>query len=282
MGRKRKVPSLPSWFDLARYAEAESMDAGDWLLNLTFRRWLNEKSEPEDEALLREFGPVLRRADERQEWELFGPWRQARDRIPGDVWTALRTGRVKRGIEPLSVFGMYAFEQKLPSEVRAFGSEFVPGRGSTRDAPPAFNGRLDHAFEKQMLGRFVRVDLSLPDDVLIADLQAFVTSERVALAKLGGPQPYREAAGLKGKPQGVRILFNVGLLPFLDLDRWQRSEGLELGFAGVRGLFTDDRSRDKELRHRVSLAQSQMKLHAWFARLERSAKAVPKKRASPG
>lgn len=282
MGRKRKAASLPAWFDLDRYADAEDMDAGDWLLNLTFRRWLADEGEPQDEALLREFGPVLRRSDQRQEWEIFGPWQQGTWRMSSDVLEARKAGRVRSGIGPLTVPELYLFEGMLPGEVRAFGARFKPGRFTTRDAPPAFDGRLDHAFEMQMLGRFVRVDLSLPDDVLIADVQAFLTSEREALARLGGPQPYREAAGLKAHAHDLRSLSNVGLLPFLDLDRWQRSQGLELDFSGVRGLMTADRSRDKELRQRVAMARDQMKLRAWFARLERSAKAVPRRRAKRG
>ena len=276
---KRRGIRPPPWFDLAAYAEAETMDAGDWLLNLTFRRWLGVDGEPEVEESLRSLGPILHRADPRQESELFGPF-QDRWRMPGDIWEAFRTGRVKSGVDPLSVVGFYAFEQRLPSEIRAFGAEFKPGDYIGK-APLAFAGRLDHAFEKQMLGRFVRIDLSLPDDVLIADMQSFLSTERRALSKLGGPQPYREAAGLKAHAHSLRSLFNVGLLPYLDLNRWQKAEGLNLTFEGVRGLMTADRSRDKELKHRVSLAHSQMKLHAWFARLDRSAKAVPRRRSKP-
>ena len=51
----------------------------------------------------------------------------------------------------------------------------------------------------QMVNRFVRVDLSLPDDVLRADFDEFLAAERRSLAQIGGEQPYREAARLKLK-----------------------------------------------------------------------------------
>ena len=121
-----------------------------------------------------------------------------------------------------------------------------------------------------MVSRFVRINLSLPDDVLRADLDAFLASERQSLAKMGGEQPYREAAGLKLKAHELRTLSKVGLLQFLDLDRWQRAQGLDLSLYAVREMAdVVDRSRESELRHRVRLTLNQFQLHAWFARLDR-------------
>lgn len=120
-----------------------------------------------------------------------------------------------------------------------------------------------------MVNRFVRIDLSLPDDVLQADLKEFVASERRRLAEVGGEQPYRHAARLKLKSHDLRTLANVGLLQFLDLERWQRLENMKLSFYAVREMAGTDRSREEELRRRVSLVLHQFQLHAWFARLEK-------------
>ena len=63
----------------------------------------------------------------------------------------------------------------------------------------------------------------------------------------------------------------VGLLQFLDLDRWQRVQGRNLSLYAVREMAgVVDRAWESELRHRVKLTLNQFQLHAWFARLDRS------------
>lgn len=192
-----------------------------------------------------------------------------RPQLPGDIWNALRFGKVSPGIDPLSVGALYAFEKMLPDDVRARGVRLQNGDRSAT-GPRAFAGRLDHAFSPQMVSRFVRINLSLPDDVLRADLDAFLASERHTLAQIGGVQPYRDGAGLKLNAHELRTLSKVGLLQFLDLDRWQRAQGLSLSLYAVREMAgVVDRSREDELHHRVQLTLNQFQLHAWFARLER-------------
>lgn len=207
------------------------------------------------------------------EWEdAFNAFDEAcgRPSLPSDVWGALRTGRVGSGVEPLSLSALYVFEKMLPADVRADGARMQRGKPAARPSR-AFSGRLDDAFSSQMVSRFVRIDLSLPDDVLRADLDEFLASERKRLAAMGGEQPYREAARLKLKAHELRTLAKVGLLQFLDLARWQCAHGLRLSFYAVREMAgIVDRSRENELRRRVDLTLQQLQLHAWFARLERS------------
>lgn len=288
---KKRTPAPPEWYLPEAYRSAEELDAGDWLLNLTLRCWLHGGAQPQTEDALRHAGPVLRREDDPQikrmhladlhrwvysfgssEWEdQFEAFNEARQRpsLPSDVWNALGTGKVRGGIEPLSVSGLYLFEKMLPEDIRARGVRLQSGDHSAT-GPRAFGGRLDHAFPSQMVNRFVRINLSLPDDVLRADLDEFLATERRSLAKLGGAQPYREAAHLKLKAHELRTLAKVGLLQFLDLDRWQRAQGRNLSPYAVREMAgVVDRSRESELRHRVKLTLNQFQLHAWFARLDR-------------
>ena len=290
VGRKR-TPFPPEWYARDAYLPGEQLDEGDWLLNLTVRRWLHSDGQPQTETALRAVGPVLRRADSQQinrmhmadahrwaysfksiDWnDPFQALDEAceRPQLPPDVRDALRFGKVRSGIDPLSVGALYAFEKMLPEDVRARGVRLQAGDHSAT-GPTAFAGRLDHAFSPQMVSRFVRIDLSLPDDVLRADLDAFLASERKSLAQIGGEQPYRKAAGLKLKVHELRTLSKVGLLQFLDLDRWQRAQGLSLTPYAVREMAdVVDRSRENELRHRVQLTLNQFQLHAWFARLDR-------------
>jgi hypothetical protein len=192
-----------------------------------------------------------------------------RPSLPSDVWNALRTGRVRSGVEPVSVGAFYLLEKMLPDDIRAEGARLQPGEPATRSSP-AFSGKLDDAFASQMVSRLTRIDLSMPDDVLRADLNEFLAFERQRLAAIGGEQPYREAARLKLKAHELRTLANVGLLQFLDLDRWQSVNGQRLSFYAVREMAgIVDRSRENELRRRVDLTLQQLQLHAWFARLDR-------------
>ena len=245
MAGKKRTPAPPEWYVPEAYRSVEDLDAGDWLLNLTFRCWLHRGAPPQTEDALRRAGPVLRRGDDPQikrmhladvhrwvysfgssEWDdPFGAFDEAcqRPSLPSDVWNALRTGKVRSGVEPLSVSALYVFEKMLPEDIRARGVRLQDGDHSAT-GPQAFGGRLDHAFPSQMVNRFVRIDLSLPDDVLRADLNEFLATERRSLSEIGGEQPYREAARLKLKAHELRTLAKVGLLQFLDLDRLQRQQ----------------------------------------------------------
>jgi hypothetical protein len=296
MAGKKRTPPAPQWFNSNAYAGAESLDRGDWLLNLVLRRWLGDSPNPQTERALREVGPLIRRSDGTQilrmhradchrwlasfsssEWD--APDEAVRDAtsrpsLPSDVRAALRTGCVPSGIKPLRVDEMYLFERRLPPNVRKAGMTFTQGDMLSLH-PPAFGGTLDDAFgpgpQHQMTSRFLRIDLTLPDDVLHADLQHYLATERRRLRELGGVQPYREAARLKLKRHELKTLATIGLLPFLDLDRWQKAEGLLLSANAVREMAGIDKARERELRGRVALVTKQMNLHAWFARLDRSA-----------
>lgn len=291
MAGKKRTPAPPEWYAPEAYRSAEDLDAGDWLLNLTLRCWLHGSPQEQTERALRHVGPVLRRGDTSQvkrmhladlhrwvysfDWsesdDPFGAFDEAcrRPSLPTDVWNALQTGKVRSGVEPLSVSALYVFEKMLPEDIRERGARLQRGDRSAT-SPPTFSGRLDDAFPSQMVNRFVRIDLSLPDDVLRADLDEFLAAERRRLAQIGGEQPYREAASLKLKAHELRTLAKVGLLQFLDLDRWQRAQGRDLSLYAVREMAgIVDRSRESELRHRVKLTLTQLQLHVWFARLDR-------------
>lgn len=291
MAGKKLTPAPPEWYAPDAYRPAEDLDAGDWLLNLTLRSWLHIDAQPQTEEALRRVGPVLRRGDKLQvkrmhltdvhrwvhsfassEWaDPFGALEEAcqRPSLPCDVWDALRTGKIRSSIEPLSVSALYIFEKMLPEEIRARGVRLQDGDHSAT-GPRAFGGRLDHAFSLQLVNRFVRIDLSLPDDVIRADLEKFLAVERRSLAEIGGQQPYREAARLELKAHDLGTLAKLGLLQFLDLDRWQRAQGLHLSPYAIREMAgIVDRSREPELQRRVKLTLDQLQLHAWFARIER-------------
>lgn len=296
MAGKKRLPTAPPWFNAAKYIGSSDLDPGDWLLNLQIRSWLRRTPNAQTEAALREIGPLFRRKDTKQikamhlsdvhSWvstfstadgdEPFSAMldNQSREHLPPGVHQALREGNVREGVAPVSLQEWYFHEQRLPEKVRQAGAKFRPG-GYLTNYPPEFGGTFDDAFglepSKQMTGRFVRVDFTLPDDVLNADFQAYLSKERNRLKQVGGEQPYREAAKLKLKAHALRTLSNLNLLEYLDLDRWQKGEGLGLSRNAVRELAGIDRGRATELDLRVKLVLNSMQLEAWFARLSRSA-----------
>lgn len=305
MAKTKRAPAAPQWFRGDGYDAAATLDAGDWLLNLTLRRWLRDERNPATEDALRSAGPVLKRGDPAQvkamhladvhrwisvfkgdEWDgdPYTPKAEADQRpsLPPDVWEALQHGRVRDGITPLRVAELYGFERMLPAEIRAAGARCESG-DYLGQYPPAFSGTLDDAFgeapKKQMVsGRFITVDLRLPDDVLIADFANYLKRERHRLAAMGGRQPHREAARIKAKPASrlCATLASLRLLPYLDLVRWasrepKKSAGALLTDAGLMALAGVDSSRREELHRYARIAERQMELHALFARLDRSA-----------
>lgn len=307
MAGKKRTPAAPDWFSADDYDAAATLDAGDWLLNLTLRCWLRNEPNPATEKALREVGPVLKRGDAAQiramhladvhrwvaifnasEWgNPFAAFDDAcrRPQLPPDVRHALLHGRTRDGIAPLGCVEMYTLERMLPDEIRAAGAKFKPTDNLARH-PRAFGGNLDDAFgdgpAKQMSGRFVRVDLAMPDDVLLADLQRYLKHERQRLAAMGDPQreySYREAARLKAKPAPRTLATFAGLhlLAYLDLSRWaagepKKSHGARLSEYDLMALAGVASARRAELRGYARLAGHQMQLHALFARLDRSAR----------
>lgn len=258
------------------------MDAGDWLLNLCLRRWLHSDPNKEIEWYLRE-RPIWRRGVPDHMTDLCTLLALFAEDAPRDVREAIETGAVRTGIDPLTVHALYSFEERLRDDLREAGRRLQTSRPlQMKDAPADFWGKLDDAFQPQMVHRFVRIDLSLPDDVLYADLQRFLIAERARLAALGGPQPYREAAALRVNAHALRTLANLRLLPYLDLDRWQRIERVGLTFNTLRELAECDKERADELKDYAARALSQMKLHAWFARLDRSVSLRPRARVKRG
>lgn len=270
---KRTAPTAPEWFRPDAYDAAANLDAGDWLLNLTLRCWLRAVPNPTTEDALRRVGPVLRRGDAAQmramhladvhrwidrfhadEWGGDPPFEEAcqRPQLPADVWHAMLHGRIRDGIIALRAADVHIVGRRLADE------------------------EIDA--RRTLVARVVRLDLALPDDVLHADLQRYLQRERHRLAKMGGEQPYREAARSKKRP-GPRLcetLAKLRLLLYLDLARWavrepKKSHGARMNEADLMALAGVEPGRRAELRTYARITARQMELHALFARLDRSA-----------
>jgi hypothetical protein len=54
MAGKKRTPAPPEWYVPEAYGSAEDLDAGDWLLNLTLRRWLHDGAQPQTSSAIRD------------------------------------------------------------------------------------------------------------------------------------------------------------------------------------------------------------------------------------
>jgi hypothetical protein len=245
------------------------MDAADWLLNLLFRRWLAYSCETWAEGMLQQ-APVMRRSNETQRCELQLRSIDDRQRMPPFVGGFLDLlsdpPTVPSGISPLTVEAFYFFERRLPANLRAFAVEAAERTHRAPDDPAAFFGRLDHAFSPQFLGRFVRVDLSQPDDLLIEDLRDYLKRERAELAKLPGPQPFRDsvARASKRKASPLKTMATIALLPYLDLNRWLKREGASMSQYALADAIGIEPKRLTETAQYAGMVFDDMALRAWL------------------
>ena len=270
---------LPVWFDLDRYACTHALDAGEWLMNLLFRCWVARTNDPFGLRVVQGVRPVLRRGDPEQIQTLAEVFFMREHKAPGGLLALLEGRPVRGGVQPLTILELYHFEGKLPADVRERGARYTQGDRTSAGCPDVFLGRLDHAFEPQMLGRFVRVDLSLPDGVLLHDLATFIRSEREDLAKKGGKQPYREAVRIADKKRPrLSTLATIGLLPFLDLQQWADSCQPPVTDYQLAGLIGTDPNRMGHVREYAERCHQEVVIRAW---LEPAARGVPAKSKRP-
>ena len=153
----------------------------------------------------------------------------------------LRAPRFRSGVEYLSAESLYFFEKRLPEQIRAFGARYEPGKtraedAPEEDAPEGFTGPVDHLFKPRYLSVFARVNLALPDEVLLQDMQDFLRRVRGEFRAIGGPQPYAQALReLRGRKSAkLKTFAKIKLLPLMDIEQWQRDENILDSPGGTR------------------------------------------------
>jgi hypothetical protein len=286
VGRPRAKRTQPEWFDLRRYEAAAQLDAAGWYLNLRLRIELAQ-AEPGAEwarlfhRYLRNARPVLtwpKRWDRNvvfdvMDWAQFG----------GELDTPDSLGRLLRGrplpssVEPLSTAALYHFERLLPEEVRAAGRRgSIPSEMGIKTPHGSTAGSLDEMFEPQFLGRFVRVDLSAPNDVLIEDFRHWIDSQRRRLAALPGPKPFQAALEAVGeryapKPRRLQKFAERAVLPLIDLRQWQTETGEKLPGDFVAELLGIKHDSLRDSQRDADLVSDPFALTGWLAPRVRAA-----------
>lgn len=274
MSRPRSEANVP-WFDVAHYAASYQMDAADWYLNLALRGAIartDADDAPNARALVRGAQPVIRRGDASRQLLL--------DKgTAGADFVDMLAGREPRaGIEYMSATELYFFERRLPQAIREFGEEYVHGKTPVSEAPAGFFDPVDRLFEPRFLNAFVRINLSLPDKTLIADLKAFLARERKALAAIDGTQPFAAALHKLGncKQANLDSFANYGVLPFLDVEQWRIDVGAKVPDAAFARLLGIEPDALPEARKKAELVLDDFVLRGWLLDAARAAVREPR------
>lgn len=267
MPRYKDNNPAPDWFDLKNYAAAREMDAADWYLNLSLRSYIHR----EQEIFWMKFvqtQPLLRRADGAP-IEFWGA-----ESDFGSNFMAILHGRTARsGVQALSGTEFYAFEKMLPQNVREFGAAFVPGKTRPDGAPKGFDGPLDHLFERRFASAFLRIDLTLPDDVLLEDMRNFLRAKRAELAAIEGVHPYRDALAsiTKRRDPKPTVWASRKLLAVIDIDQWRESTNSTFTDAEIQRLLCIGENDFRQARDEAAQLLVQFALDGWLLPLARKA-----------
>jgi len=223
------------------------MDAADWYLNLALRSAIASGHSQKQFLLsvVRGVTPLLLRNDlVTASW--LGSWiRSHRVLVARGFLQILEGKEPPRGVEYLRVPALYYFEKQLSPEIRAFGATYEHGKTPLHAAPAGFIGPLDHALTPRQLHVFARIDMALPNDVLLREMSDFLANVRREFGAIGGPQPYKEALVRLGKskrgkllkqddhrrneaedPDRLKaVLRQYPILQVIDLDEWYEDAG---------------------------------------------------------
>ena len=266
MARPRKRYEPPPWFDLRRYDGAYGMDAAGWYLNLLLRSHIAGSAGQAITTLLRR-SPLVRRSASNEILKFLG------EELPADVVEMLSGRKPESGIKSLRADEFYFFEQQLPEEIRKFGRDFVPGVTPSSKAPAGFVGPLDRLFERRRLSHFARIDLSLPDRVLLQDLAEFLSEKRRELAAVQVPQPYRAALReLRAKKRPpLKTWANLAVLPYLDVEHWRHESGASISREKMSELLGIGPDALRETAKYAYLLQHPFVLRGWLHLFARAA-----------
>lgn len=133
MARQKTTFTPPPWFDLAKYAHAEKMDAADWYINLLLRGHLSRNDDDGQLSdYLREVPLVRRGHDSAFMLQLM---LAKRSDVDQDVQRILSGYEPLSSVKSLRTDELYFFEKRLPEHIREIGRIYEPGK-CTRDAFP--------------------------------------------------------------------------------------------------------------------------------------------------
>ena len=157
MSRPRICFTVPAWFELKRYDSARNLDAADWFLNLEIRGEIQRSNSVNLTNRVRSTAPLIVRSTEDDEQRLI---LQTSSNSP-DFGAMLNSQIPPSGVRDMRVDELYFFERWLDEDLRAIGATYDPETPTS--ATRRFHESINDNLRKQLLGRFLRVDFTLPD-----------------------------------------------------------------------------------------------------------------------
>ena len=238
------------------------MDEADWYLNLAVRGEICRNSPALLISRVRSNQPLIFRAEE-DESDRFGLTIQYDNPTFGAI---LRGQTPVAGIREMTVMELYFFEQWLSPEVREFAKTYDPDVSTPDEAPTDFEKSLNDALKRQLLGRFCRIDLSLPDDVLQADLARFLTHERARLSALRPEAPYRKALAHVDKHNSLKLdkLADYKVLALMDVRHWAIEQGKSLTNSNMAALLDISDDQCRKASKLADTLSNQLTLNSWL------------------
>lgn len=236
----RHVSDFPTWYSLDKYKGAAGLDAAGWYEQLAVRRdtllmidlsrqqhWQTDgpsnigAQEMQVLALIRETPIVDLRSDTLLMAYLFGgAMYELKNRDPRDICYAL-------GVHLATVRNLYLTEGHIEKEKRDYARNFFsqifdkdddwrkPWKYKCVDWIDAPVDAITNSTVN------VRVNLSLPDKVLIDQFKLFLKGRRSHLQRLGTTIENRQKPDFAGWQR-------FGVLPYLDLQIWERESGMNI------------------------------------------------------
>ena len=250
--RIRRVSDLPKWYNLAKYAQANSLDAAGWYKQLTTRSDLairvdSLKQEPaffssfiDPEETKRALAYIRANpiSDATGDFPLKDP-----ALFCDSLHYMCNAGDpcLSPGVHLATIRNLYMLEGRIEKEKRTYARNFFepiidPQSAWLRAKEKFWRGEPEHRIDEPepwidepvdanldlpYHGVTVRVNLHLPDKMLIEQFRLLLQSLRDPTKKPGSPKP------LWQKPDfSDWIRFSV--LPYIDLWLWERETGARI------------------------------------------------------
>lgn len=259
--RKNVSEKRPKWFDINKYAGAESLDAAGWFVQLSARTILLNYLELIRPAIA--LGGIPAGLDGTK---LFTAFTQATRENPilnvsdyTSSWFPSDNQRSGQGMRLMTMNDLYSIEMNIPENKRTHARKLfdkydalpLEERFLTR-SPPLADEPIDFSNLFGTGDIAIIVDMSVPTQDLIDKFRRLIKKERTAkkpkasISVEAGVSPDIDQAPVNKIQTMQRRWADVGVLPYLDLLIWKKETNSKFTEADmVAAIFPLDEITDK-------------------------------------
>ncbi len=229
----RRVGDLPEWFNLAKYAAAECLDVAGWYEQLSVRRDLHTligspHSKSELEVITRSQMRILEHIRATPIVDVAGD-EMMRIYFYSGAMHELKSQQpfYALGVHLSSVRNLYLTERNIEREKRDYARNFFAQFDDDFEKPLKFSCTdwidepVDAFSELSGWELNVRVNMLLPDKVLIEQFERLLKDRRTPLHSAGIQSESSRKPDLQG-------WHRFGVLPYLDLKIWEREMNVSI------------------------------------------------------